>query len=324
METTSPKCSLHISGPQAVRIVLRLVCLTLVAIVPGCGEGMKDGRPETVTVDFRKHLHNASEDTIFGKLPLRVAVSSMISPRETFNYYQDLVRYLGSRLDRPVEFKQRKTYRETNALIERSEVDVAFICSGAYVEAKDKGQIELLAVPVSHGRPHYRAYILANRVSGITSLERMRGHRFAFTDPLSHTGYIYTRERVRQLRSTIDDFFTESFFTYAHDNSIRLVDKGIVDGASVDGLIYDYFVRYFPDRVRNVRVIERSDYFGIPPVVVPVSSPDSLVRRLRGILCHMHEDPQGMEILEKLMIDRFIEGRDEEYNSIREFLRTIR
>lgn len=310
---------------QAVRIVLGLVSLILLAIIPGCADDNQEGRSETVRVDFGKYLlHASNEVTLTGESPLRVAVSSMISPRETFNYYQQLVSYLGSRLNRPVEFKQRRTYRETNALIERSEVDVAFICSGAYVEAMDKQQVELLAVPVSKGRPHYRAYILANKRNGITSFKRMRGHRFAFTDPLSHTGFTYARERVRQMHSTVDGFFAESFFTYAHDNSIRLVDKGIVDGASVDGLIYDYFVRYFPERVRNVRIIERSGYFGIPPVVVPVSLPDSLVHRLRSILCHMHENPEGMEILEKLMIDRFIEGEDEEYDSIREFLRTIR
>ena len=54
----------------------------------------------------------------------------MISPKETFIYYRQILDYIASGLGRNVELVQRKTYSEVNELIGKGEIDVAFICSG--------------------------------------------------------------------------------------------------------------------------------------------------------------------------------------------------
>ena len=36
-------------------------------------------------------------------------------------------------------------------------------------------------------------------------------------------------------------FFSNTIYTYSHDNSIMAVAKGMVDGASVDGLIWEFY-----------------------------------------------------------------------------------
>jgi len=247
----------------------------------------------------------------------------MISPRETFSSYQELMEYLSRGIGLPTEFKQRKSYAETNQLLAQGQVDVAFICSGAYISAKAAGEIELLAVPLSRGRPYYRAYIITHKQSGIQSFEDFRGRSFAFTDPLSHTGYAYALMRLREIGASTNDYFSDSFFTYAHDNSILLVDKQLVHGATIDGLIYDYYARFEPDRVRNVKILERSVEYGIPPVIIPTNTAESMKRRLRDILFSMHESEEGKAILDKLLIDRFVEGRDSDYDGIRDVRRLI-
>ncbi|MFN7210249.1 MAG: PhnD/SsuA/transferrin family substrate-binding protein, partial [Aggregatilineales bacterium] len=67
-------------------------------------------------------------------VPLRVSVAAVISPRGTAQSYQPLLDYLSAKLERPVELVQRRTYAETNALIEAGYVDVAFVCTSAYLE----------------------------------------------------------------------------------------------------------------------------------------------------------------------------------------------
>ncbi|MBL8102475.1 MAG: PhnD/SsuA/transferrin family substrate-binding protein [Anaerolineales bacterium] len=75
----------------------------------------------------------------------------MISPEGTIQSYSPLLQYLEEKLDRPVELVQRRTSLEVNDLIERGEVDVAFVCTSAYVEGHDTFGMELLAAPQVNG-----------------------------------------------------------------------------------------------------------------------------------------------------------------------------
>ncbi len=70
-------------------------------------------------------------------LPLRVAVASVISPKGTIQSYEPLLHYLEEQFHRPVELLQRRTVLETNALISEGKVDLAFVCTSAYVDGHD-------------------------------------------------------------------------------------------------------------------------------------------------------------------------------------------
>ena len=59
---------------------------------------------------------------------LRVAIAAMISPKETFVSYQDLMTYIAKRSGMEVELVQRKKYEEVNDLLEKNEIDLAFVC----------------------------------------------------------------------------------------------------------------------------------------------------------------------------------------------------
>lgn len=83
--------------------------------------------------------------------PLRVAVAAVISPKGTVESYAPFLDYLSSRLARPVELVQRRTYLEINDLIAKGEVDIAFVCTSAYVAGRDQFGMELLAAPEVNG-----------------------------------------------------------------------------------------------------------------------------------------------------------------------------
>lgn len=244
-----------------------------------------------------------------------VAVSTMISPVETFNLYKDLIDYISDKLGVTIEIKQRKTYDEVNELLEKKQLDFAFICTGAYLKAKQVFPIEILAVPVVDGRPLYNAYIVIHKESGITNFNQLIGKNFAFTDPLSNTGYSYVIKLLKKKYSTPRQFFSRTIFTYAHDYSIQAVARKIVDGATVDGLVYDFLKKHQPEKVKDVVVIQKSEDYGIPPFVVQPDMNDSLKTILRNILLNLHHDPRGKELLNKIMIDKFILGSDALYKS---------
>jgi len=85
----------------------------------------------------------------------------------------------------------------------------------------------------------------------------------------------------------------------------------------VDGLIYDYIAKFSPERTANLKIIEKSEEFGIPPIVIPKGIDKNFKSQLKSILLSMNKDPEGKKILDHLMIDKFAEGKDYNYNSVR-------
>ncbi|VAW24740.1 ABC transporter, substrate-binding protein (cluster 12, methionine/phosphonates) [hydrothermal vent metagenome] len=293
-------------------------------ILCSCGNNLNRSN-ETTIVDFTTidtlKVKNEYNDTV---QELNVAVSAIITPQRTFKYYQELFQFISSKINYKIIFKQRKTYKEVNNLLRTGDVDIAFVCSGAYVDEKAVSNIEILVVPVCNGKPYYQAYIIANKNSQINSFIDLKGKSFAFTDPLSNTGKLYAEKRVAELGVDSKTFFLSTIYTHAHDISMQLVSKNLVAGATVDGLIFDYNAIFHPESVKNLKIVEKSEYFGIPPVVVPQGLDKNLKKQVRNILLTMHKDSVGKRILDKLLIDKFIEGHDSDYDKIREINRELK
>jgi len=269
----------------------------------------------------RASLAPAAQPT---RAPLRVAVAGVISPKETFKTYQDLLQYLGTRLDRPVELVQRKTYAEINNLIRDGGIDLAFVCTLAYVQGQEEFGMEMLAAPAVRGEAFYHAYLIVPADSPAAKLEQLRDKVFAFTDPDSNTGRLLPTYLLWQMEETPEGFFRKVVYTYSHDNSIKAVADKLVDGASVDSLVYDSTLVRKPELVGRTRIIFRSAPFGTPPVVVHPGLASDLKEQLRALILEMDIDPEGRAILDRLMVDRFVVPNEARYEPIREMLRNMR
>lgn len=248
--------------------------------------------------------------------PLKVAVGAMISPKETFVYYRQLLDYIARGLDKSVELFQRKTYSEVNELIGKGQIDVAFICSGPYVSGRDKYGFELLATPEVKGSHFYQSYLIVNSESSYQNLTDLKKRVFAFTDPDSHSGKLVPTYWLSEISEHPDSFFGKIIYTYSHDNSILAVSRGLVDGAAVDSLIWEYYNQKNPSLTTGTRIIRKSESFGIPPIVASKLFPAEMKARVREILLAMHHDREGQKILQELMIDRFVAPQAEWYDAI--------
>lgn len=250
---------------------------------------------------------------------LKIGVAAMISPKETVKYYKELVDYIGKKIDIPVEMVQRESYDEMDTLLERGEVKIAFICSGPYVRDREKFGVELLVAPQSYGKPFYHAYIIVHKDSPLNSIDDLKGKSFAFTDPKSNTGKLVPTYMVaKKFNTTPEKFFSNIIYTKSHDKSIEAVAKKVVDGASVDSLIYDYIAKKNPVYTSLTKIIEKSPPYGIPPVVITRAFDPNLREKIKGAFLNMHNDPMGKRILEGIMVDKFIIPKDSDYDSVRE------
>ncbi|MBI5634819.1 MAG: phosphate/phosphite/phosphonate ABC transporter substrate-binding protein [Nitrospirae bacterium] len=249
---------------------------------------------------------------------IRIAVGGMITPREGFAYYRQFLDYIGEKIGQPVQFVDREDYAEINKLVATGQVDVAFVCGGPYVDGRKEFGMELLAAPVAYGETVYYSYIIVRNDSPYHQLSDLRGKRFAFTDPLSNTGKLVPTYMLAKMHETPDSFFGKYSYLGSHDKSIHAVAEGVVDGAAVDSLIWEYANRTSPKFTSKTRTILKSPPYGIPPVVVPKELSPELKDRLRKIFLDAHTDPKGAEILKKMHIDRFVTIDDKAYDSIRE------
>jgi phosphonate transport system substrate-binding protein len=250
-------------------------------------------------------------------IPLRLAVAAVISPKGTVESYSDLATYLGEKLDRPVELVQRRTYAEVNDLIERGEVDVAFVCSSAYVIGRRDFGMELLAAPQVNGETVYHSWLIVPADSPAQDMADLQGKTFAFTDPWSNSGRMYPTALVKALGETPETFFARTFFTYSHDDAIRAVASGVAEGAAVDSLVYQYIAAREPWLGEQTKIIHHSPTFGIPPVVTSPHLRPQVRAELQSLLLEMADDPAGQKALRELDIDRFVLSGDSAYDSVR-------
>jgi phosphonate transport system substrate-binding protein len=252
--------------------------------------------------------------------PLRFAVSTMLGPVETYEAYVGLFNDLARSLGRSYQFVQRRTYQEINELLLRGELDLAFICSGAFVALPAGAPIEIIALPVVDGKSVYHALILVHENSSVRRFEDLRGSRFAFTDPLSNTGYLYPVFRLAELGTDATRFFSSTMFSGSHDRSILAVYRKLVDAAAVDDLVYKQLVVPQSPYWERLRVVESSPDFAIPPVVASTSVPAEIRARMREFLLGLTSTEEGRRRLVALGFDGFTAAREETYDSIRRML----
>lgn len=255
-------------------------------------------------------------ETPYRDRTLRVAVAAMANPDETFIAYRDVVSYLGRAVGMRGELVVRSTYAEVNQLVESGAVDVAFICSGAYVMGRREGRISLLAAPVVGGETVYYAYVIVPEESRVDRLRDLGGATFASVDVMSNTGWIAPRCALAREGLDPDTFFSDVVFTHSHDRSVVAVATGVVDGASVDSLIFDAMLGRDDAYAKHTRIVERIGPFGMPPVVVPATLDPSVREDLSQAILSMHADPSGREALGALGVDRFRVPDAQEYDSV--------
>jgi phosphonate transport system substrate-binding protein len=290
---------------------IRFLIIILTLILSGCGPA----GPPPINLNNLELLPTPSGPET---PPLRVAIAAVISPQGALESYTPLLHYLESKLGRPVERIQGSTYAETNEVLQSGLVDIAFVCTGAYIKGSAEFGMEILAVPEMDGESVYYSWVIVPANSSAQEIEDLRGSTFAFTDPLSLTGWMYPNYLLLQRGQRSEAFFSQTFFTYSHDRAIHAVAEGFAEGAAIDSLIFNYLIEREPSIADQVRVIHRSPAFGMPPVVVNPRIEPELRAELQELLLNMPGDPDGLAALEALGVDRFVLTEDDLYKSARE------
>ncbi len=230
--------------------------------------------------------------------------------------------YFEERLGLSVSFIQRQTYREVVELLLSDKLDAAWLCGYPYVVHRE--EIELLAVPVFDGEPSYQSYLIVPASDDRSnSLLDLKQKVFAYSDPDSNSGYLYTQVQLINEGIEPRHFFAKTFFTWSHREVVKAVAERVAHGGAVDGYVWETLAVNEPELTRRTRIVAKSPSFGFPPLVVKRDLAESRTERLRQAFLSMDEDAQGKSLLKKLNLDAFVPGNDASYDSIAESVRVM-
>lgn len=220
-------------------------------------------------------------------------------------------------MGRPVQFVQRRSYRDALEMLRTGELDFSWTCSYSFLQAYDEGVADLVAAPVFEGKPLYRSYIIVHSDSPISTIKELEGKSFAYTDPDSNTGYLVPRAMISSLSANPDKFFRYTFFTWDHGQAIEAVAEKVADGASVDAYVWEFLASIRPQLTSRTKIIKRSNYFGFPPIVARRGLAPGLKAELAKALFSMRSDPEGQILLKQMLLDDFVDVPLSNYDSVR-------
>lgn len=230
--------------------------------------------------------------------------------------------YLERRVRRQIVFVQRGSYREVVNLLTKGQLDFAWLCGYPYVRHRE--QMKLLAVPVYRGRPLYRSYLIVPAIDSTTrSILDLRGKVFAYSDPDSNSGYLFTQYSLRQLNEAPASFFAKSFFTWAHRKVVDAVAVGLAQGGAVDGYVWDTLTLSHPELTGKTRIAERSPEFGFPPFVARASLAAEEFKAMQAVLVQMADNAEGAALLKRLNLDGFEAGTPALFDGVAAMFRAV-
>lgn len=265
-------------------------------------------------------LH-AAQTEVKAERSYRIGLTPVMLTDRT-SFLKDWQHYFEQRLGVSVSFIQRQTYREVVDLLLAGELDAAWLCGYPYVVHRK--EVDLLAVPVFHGEPNYRSYLIVPAGDQHThSLLDLKQKVFAYSDPDSNSGYLYPQVSLINEGIQPRHFFSKSFFTWSHREVVKAVAEGVANGGAVDSYVWETLAIKEPELTQRTRVVAKSPYFGFPPLVVKKHLDARRVTRLRQAFLGMAEDDWGRSLLEKLNLDGFIRGNDALFDGIAKSVRIL-
>ena len=302
-------------------LFLTLGIALLIASIFSINFILNKAEPDVVLANIKKSSEVNKQEI----KPLRIALATGISPQSNIEYHWDLIKLIESKVGRKVEVIQKESYADINYMLSMDLVAIAFVCSSSYVLANEQSKVvDLIAIPKINGEYEYQSYIIVRTDSGIKKFDDLQGKVFAFSDPVSTSGFFYPSYRLKGLGTDPDSYFSDYFFTLSHDKSIHAVLNGVADGAAIDSTVYAKILRDNPELNQEISIIEKSPKFLNSPIVARSSLDKELKNRIVDILTE--KDPETIKIFNKYGIDGFAKRPPvgKSYQPVKEMIEKVR
>jgi phosphonate transport system substrate-binding protein len=255
--------------------------------------------------------------------PLTMAFTPSRDPAALQGAADAFVKLLSQLSAVPVRAQVASDYAGVIEALRSRRVDLAFVHPVGYVLAHREAGCDILVRDVWQDRTAYKASFYVRKDSGIRSLEELRGRTIAFVDPASSSGYIYPMVLLikRGLVQNRDpkSFFKEALFAGTHEAALRALLQGRVAAATTFDRAPQIHLKDPSLEAQLVSVAETPD---IPEagICARPGLPPGQIAVLKQALLSMKRPDHAAVLRDIYDIDGFVEGRDADYDPVRDAL----
>lgn len=227
------------------------------------------------------------------------------------DFYTPFAKYIGEKLNRDYELRVLDYSEIANQLVD-NKIDIGIFSPYSYIEAKiNHPELNLFAIPKTHGIMGYHSIIVTNQQSDIQTLEDLAGKTLAFTHTNSTSGYQIPRRLFLNRNIKV-----EPIMSGGHKQSIELLSGGKIDAIAT---YEEAFTEVHKD-INNFRIVYK---FKIVPNNAIVISPFLNMELQESIKQIMYTAHQDIDIDKREMfandfgIEQWVKSNDDFYNGLR-------
>ncbi len=212
-----------------------------------------------------------------------------------------------------------KSYDAVIDNVTSGRADIGYVGPFAYVDAQDNHGVQLICRTLSKKKQEfYHSMIVTRRDSGIDSLQDLKGKRFSFTDPKSTSGFLFPMAKLKKEGLDTEDF-AEIKYLKRHANSLLAVHKSHVDAGATSYTAIDKVDIDFDD----IKILWKSEPIYRGPWIANKDLSISLVEKIRSTMLKASNADNAEQIFDGLTTKGFVEGKDSDYDNVREVIRLM-
>jgi ABC-type phosphate/phosphonate transport system substrate-binding protein len=201
-------------------------------------------------------------------------------------------------------------------LWEREDKAAVFMCGLPF--SRSSPQPQLIAAPVPsppdfRGLPQYWSELVVRKDSSFERIEDTFGTRLALTAPDSQSGCLAALYYLMNRTTTFPLYKEVVAPQITPLGAMSAVINGSAEVAPIDSYAHRLLQKYRAELTCEVRVIARTEPTPIPPLVASIEG----LNTLQSALLHAHEMPGIADLMNDLLLERFVRADPKSYDALR-------
>lgn len=250
---------------------------------------------------------------------LHIALIPSTDPGKIVRESQPLVKYLEKETGSRVELVVPTNYAAVVEAIANDRVDIAYLGGFTFAQASRRAGVRPL-VQRERDRNFHSVFITQPR-SGISSLDDLKGHTFAFGDVNSTSGHLMPAYYMRAA-SVDPGVLTKALYTGGHDATALAVANGKVDAGAMDELVFANMMKSGKITVDQVKVFYTTPAFFDYVWAARKGLDPKLSEGFAAAFLKLDaSNPESKVLLDLLNATKYVRAEDSSYDKLRQAAR---
>lgn len=205
--------------------------------------------------------------------------------------YQPIFKAISRMTGLDFDIKVGQSYATVVEALCSNAADIAFVGPVTYIQARDRGCADLLAVGVEKNQSIYYSGIFTRAPSPIRTIADLKGKRVAFGDVNSTSSFVYPMAMIVDAGLDPVRDLAAIRMTGSHSDSLAALVHGQADAAALSFDSFDKAVGEHAVDPATIRVVVKSPAIPYPPLIMNARLDAGLKAKLRDAFAKVGKAP---------------------------------